>query len=201
MKNSFCFMLVSLLLVSCSEDGPVQKDKNLMFRLNNSAKEGVSINDNFYTYEEESVVSEYINGNFENFLVFNENDIVSEYIDESINNDFLIKNITTDELILIKNITEEDGYFVFDAVVNDSSINGFKYYGEIFVNSSARGPIGPVAVRAVLAIAAAVIAIIEDSPLEQCKAAMNALTCAKGKSPYMEFSEGFFSTTCNVGCR
>ena len=88
-----------------------------------------------------------------------------------------------------------------------------KYYGENFYeifgqdnaelkgNQSIVNACVPCAYVLVVAIVEIAADYFSESPFEQCRGAMNALNCPSGSSAYMQFSEGWFSTTCNVGCR
>jgi hypothetical protein len=129
---------------------------------------------------------------------------------------YRISNLETGEYIDIVEIVEENDYFKFNAITSTGEqINDVKYYGDDFITSlenytnenNSRGVYeneiqycGPCVVVVVSAIVA-IVDSLQDSPLEQCRGAMQALSCPSGSRPYMQFSEGWFSTTCNVGCR
>jgi hypothetical protein len=129
-------------------------------------------------------------------------------------NSYRITNPITTEFFDIVNIVEEGNYFKFNAITSSGEqIYGMKYYGSDFIsglenysnkdNKKANEnqiQCGPC-IRVLVVVAAAIISSLEDSPLQQCSAAMQALNCSGGSHAYMQFSEGWFSTTCNIGCR
>tara|TARA_B110000238_G_C15779839_1_gene291307 strand:+ start:119 stop:370 length:252 start_codon:yes stop_codon:yes gene_type:complete len=74
-------------------------------------------------------------------------------------------------------------------------MNNLTYYGEMIkTDVASKCPV------CLVPIVLAVIDAFTDSPLEECTNAMNALNCGGETNPSMEFSEGWFSTSCSVSC-
>ena len=124
-------------------------------------------------------------------------------------NPYRITNPDTGEFLEIINIVEKDNHFEFNAVtstgeqINDLIYNGDNFIEslDIFTNSNYQSKACPPCVGVIVAGIVAIVDSMQDSPLEQCTAAANNLNCPSGSSAYMDFDEGWFSTTCNVGCR
>lgn len=122
---------------------------------------------------------------------------------------YRITNPNTGEYIDITDIVEENNYFKFNAITSTGEqVNDIKYYGDNFVssldtytNSNSQRLVCPPCVAIVVSAVVAIVDSLQTSPLEQCRGAMRALNCTGGTNAYMEFNEGWFSTTCNVGCR
>ena len=189
------FSLISL--ISCSDDNAVEKQNQLENRIEEIRPNSVAYKNALYFLDEDLIVNEFVDNRLESYFLISDENIDTEYVNQELNNDFIIRNTSTNENILVTNIQEYERHFTFDIVANNQYIEGFTYNLENSNTTNAN----PAVVRAVVAIVVAVIASIEDSPLEQCRGAMQALNCSGGTNPYMQFSEGWFSTTCNVGCR
>ncbi len=114
-------------------------------------------------------------------------------------NELIIRNNSTNEFIEIINIQEHEDYYTFDLRNNlGNRVNEFTYHGEMFLSNTNRCP-ACVRIVTTLLISAAV-ELLSDSSLEECNNAMSSLDCGED-SPYMTFSESWFSTSCEVGCR
>ena len=114
---------------------------------------------------------------------------------------FVITNPVTKEYISIENIRRKGNTFTFDA--NNNLGNSAENLDFTFEDDNLQNVThaNPVLVRAIVTIVVAgIVDLFQDTSLEQCKKSMPT-NCGTGKTPYMEFSEGWFSTTCNVGCR
>jgi hypothetical protein len=124
-------------------------------------------------------------------------------------NTYRITNPNTGEFIDILDIVEKGNYFEFNAITSTGElISNVKYYGndfetslDTYANSNNQRVVCPPCVAIIVTAVVTIVDSLQDSPLEQCKNAMQSLNCGSGTTPYMQFSEGWFSTTCNVGCR
>lgn len=122
---------------------------------------------------------------------------------------YRITNPNTGEFIDIVDIVEENNYCKFNAITsNGERVNDIKYYGDnfissldIYTNNNTQRIVCPPCIPIIVAAVVTIVDSLQDSPLEQCRSAMRALNCTGGSNAYMEFNEGWFSTTCNVGCR
>lgn len=122
-------------------------------------------------------------------------------ISKSNGNEYRIVNPNTGEFIDIVNINAENDYSTFDAVTSSGEyLNSVIYHGDLYeVLDKTMMKCPPCAVAGI-GLIVAIIDALEDSPLENCQQSMPT-SCPVGQSPYMEFEEGWFSTSCNVGCR
>ncbi|MFC4635874.1 hypothetical protein ACFO3O_18330 [Dokdonia ponticola] len=111
--------------------------------------------------------------------------------------EYVITNPITREFVKLINIKEHKGYYTFD-MVNDLglSIENVTFEGDL---SQLEQRCPPCVVVIVGVLVDAAVELLSDSPLEECTAAMNLLTCS---SPYMEYEEGgwFSGPSCSVGC-
>ena len=122
-------------------------------------------------------------------------------------NIYEIKNPETNEMVFVQNIRNLNNYCLFDLKTSEGHLlTDIKYLGTDFTegldsisitNGKAACPWCYVAVTVI----GVLIDSMQETPLQQCTAAMNSLNCPNGQSPYMNFSEGWFSTTCSVGCK
>ena len=122
-------------------------------------------------------------------------------------NVYEIKNPETNEIDLVQNIRTFNDRCLFDLYTsNGDLLTDIKYLGTdftagldsiIIVDGRAACPWCYVAVT----IVGLIIDATKQTPLEQCASAMNSLNCPSGQSPFMNFSEGWFSTSCSVGCK
>lgn len=156
-----------------------------------------------------------IENNSDKYSILLETDFTVNYSESNRNlqESYKVTNSETGEFFDVYEVVKHDNYYTFNVDTSSGhTINQLKYYGDdissIFGNNTIqfRGKnenvvnCGPC----VAIIVAAVVEIVDslmDSPLEQCRGAMQSLNCPAGSSAYMQFSEGWFSTTCNVGCR
>ncbi|WP_396178462.1 hypothetical protein [Flavobacterium sp.] len=121
---------------------------------------------------------------------------------------YRISNPTSGEFIDFVDFVEEGDYLKFTAVTSaGEQITDIKYYGDDLISNleshtfSNNQPLKcPPCWRAAAVVVVTVIESMQDTTMEQCRGSMPK-TCPTGKAPFMEFSEGWFSTTCNVGCR
>jgi len=210
MKNLFRLTLLFtfvFLTNSCSnEDNKelpnLDKTNSIEFR-----------NSNYFLNENGSVSKFYLNS--KKYDIYSDMPLVaslenlSNTRNNSNNDQNLVIRIThseTNEYLELHNFVEFDEYYSFNVSTSiGSNVDGFKIYNKDLItnlkslnknNNQTQGcwwcPLVPVIVDAV-------VEAIQPTSMEQCQAAMPK-TCTSG-NPYMEFSEGLFTTTCNVGCR
>lgn len=212
MKNlvkSFILVASFAVVNSCSNDtiseSPVLDKTN-----------SVEFNDNNYFYNNDGSVAKFSKNVKQYDIVLNmkyefEIDQNSNYRSNeegNIHSYLRIGNTETNEFFDIINLEGFEDYYRFDiSTSNNDLLEGFKIYDKDFIsylstdslsrNDQQRAcPICPF----IPVIIDAVIELFSDSALEQCAASMPE-TCSEGKDPYMKFSEGFFSTSCEVGCK
>ena len=160
----------------------------------------VQYGDLTYKQFDDLTASKFVNEEFSNYLTISEENV--GIIDNNIatNATLKITNSLTNENINLINIRREANYYIFDAVTSTNEI--IKNIKVIDTENDA-AKAHPI-VRVIIAI---ILTVIDSqgggsgSALQQCRAAMMALKCSDGRDPYMEFSNGWFTTTCNVGCR
>lgn len=196
------FVLLFFVLSSCSNEADQE--------ISNFEKSGsIEIDNVNYFRNSDGSISKFVNQSKSYDIILNtEIELISNFSSRSDNDESIIRlhNPTTDEYIDLSNFVEYDDYFTFDALLsNGQTVNEIISYDEDLLDSLTTN-VSEVS-RAcpwcyvVAVVVAAIVEISEDSPLEQCQSAMASLDCVGGTNPFMEYSEGWFSTECNVGCR
>ena len=194
--KNLVILLSILMMSSCSNENTEIENKETL------PKNSVKVSNKYYSSHETNVVSKIINNKLINFYTFSEFNSASTNKTFDFSEEFRIKNDASNEYIDIVNINKiSENIFKFDAITNTGEI-----VKDMMINlegdfSNSQLYKNPGIIRAVVVIAAAVIDSLTPSAMEQCANAMNSLNCAEGKSAYMNFSEGWFSTSCSVGCR
>lgn len=179
---------LSMILFGCSE-----KDLN-----QNIIENSLIYKNKTYVLNEDLTIKKLENNNF----IYNINleDIFSSsLLSKNIENELIISNELTGEYIEIFNVQKNEHYYTFDLVNNlGNKVEGLEYNGELFNDPNMdRCPACVVPVVGIIVSAA--IELLSDSSLVECANAMSALNCGFG-TPVMNYSEGWFSTTCNVFC-
>lgn len=189
-------IILSLTFLACSEeDDSIKLDEN-----QNIIENSLIYKNNTYIINEDLTTKKLENNNFSYNISIE--DISSSTLLSKSNkneNELIIRNELTGEFIEIMNVQKYEDYYTFDLVNNlGNKVEGFKYNGELF-NDPIIGKCPPCLVYVVGVIVAAAVELLADSPLEECANAMSALNCGS-ETPFMNYSEGWFSTTCSVGC-
>jgi hypothetical protein len=214
-KLSFFFIFslgYSLIysVTSCSNNNDVVNNNSI------DKTNSIEYKDALFVTQADGSVLKYENNHVLYGLDLNTKIIMSRKTNLKTNsNTYRITNPQTGEFVDIVDIVEENGFFKFNALTSSGEkINDLKYYGNNFITSLQNftnensqkiagvnkiqcGPCVTIVVSAVLTV----MDSLQDSPLEQCRGAMSALKCSGDSNAYMQFSESWFSTTCNVGCR
>ncbi|WP_291116742.1 hypothetical protein [Flavobacterium sp. UBA6135] len=169
-------VLSFVLGYSCSNQSEIDNQKFGQDLMARGLPDNVEIDNRVYFMDGEFAVNELVDGILESYFLLSENNIQTELIDENTSDDFIISNTDTNELIFVKNIVRYNDYFTFDAESNGREVKNFTYHFEEEQQGFSNRNPGVIA-RAVLTIAVAVIASMQDTPLEQCRGAMSALNC------------------------
>lgn len=188
------------LMISCSSE---EKTSDLNLVENNLARK-IVFQESTYLLNTDNSVSKYELEEFKYDLLLpikrDNINIVKNITSKNSNQDsYLIENVVTGEFIRLTNIIDNGDYYTFDVLNNlGDSFIGLEYYGELDLTSS-KCP--PCVVGIVAIIAGAVVELASSSPLEDCQVAASNLNCSGGANAYMEFEEGWFSTSFSIGCR
>lgn len=207
MKKSFNLLLIMLMFfISCTTDS-TQETAIL------DKKHSVEYKRNNYFLNNDGSVSKFSN-NVKNYNIYSEMPLEGNlFISKNLNTSsvgsfiFRITHTETNEYIDLHNFVEYDEYYTFEVLTSTGvNLTGFKFYDKSLINitnldknsnQTFACPLCPILVPVIVK---AVIEALQDTDMEQCRKSMPK-TCPEGKAPYMEFSEGLFFTTCNVGCR
>jgi hypothetical protein len=196
-------LLVSLSSCSDSEQNTselksVDKiDNNIMSKTDNSEESYVVYNNTKYISIDNNTVSKSFNGEFVNYFTTPDNNVGETSKNVGFNNDFIITNKLTNENIKIFNIRKVRGFYKFDAKTSTGLI-----VNDLLTNFQPKsGTTQRLNPRVILYIVTAILDSLQPSPLQQCTNAMNSLNCKGNTNPYMNFEDGWFSTSCSVGCR
>ena len=180
-------------LNSCSEDDNLMIADSIE---NNNSDNLYSKNykNNIYEVNAKGEVSKVMsNGKSYRIFLSKDNSQISTIIHD---NFMQIRNTNTGEYMDIKNIKRNDKLISFDVQTSDGvSLNGFTLTN----NYNADDKISPWWL--VVLVVDVLIELTDASSLEECTDAMDSLNCPSGSSAYMEFSDGWFSTSCSVGCK
>ncbi len=199
-RNLFFILSLSFIFMSCNEESIDTSTKVKKKSLTSNFITTVDYDDlSYFSLQKGFVIAGKDGETDTQFKISSENISVVFPQNENSKN-FQIINRITGETIIASNIRVGKESVLLDARFNDQIVRDLRINlnpNEIRDLNSL--PIGPI----IEAIGAIVVAIIDStnlSPLEQCRQALKELDCASGKSPYMDFDEGWFRTTCKVGC-
>lgn len=204
-KIMLAMLAFAFSIVSCNRDNVInstnpeqEKTNNISSRIAKSEQINILFNGNRYELLEDKSVAYYnTNNNYVGDLILGSYDM--NVVDNSVTSgEVTIENPSTNEIITIKNIRHLKETTIFD--VETSNGKTFSDIEAYQINSTSKFPVAPI-VRAVVAIVT-VIAVSTSSGGTQndCTASMPK-NCPQGSKPYAEYSSGWFSSSCNVGCR
>ena len=207
MKKVILVLIASLAffnLISCSDNNEIESNKSV------DKTNSMEFRNSLFFPQTDGSILKYENNKKVYAVGLNTEINASKNVNSRNNiSTYRITNPNTGEYIDIVDIVEENNYFKFNAITSTGEqVNDIKYYGDNFVSSLDTYTISnnqrlvcPPCVAIIVSAVVTIVDSLQDSPLEQCRGAMQALNCNGGSNPYMEFNEGWFSTTCNVGCR
>jgi len=194
-------IMTSIIFYSCS-------DENIETVPQNFIENSLKYENKLYVINEQGGTNKYENNVFKYSIIVKSKNSVNVEVKKVVSknkskvknneeNEFIIKNGETDEFIEILNIQKHENFYTFDLINNlGDRMNNLTYYGDMIKTD--------VASRCPWCVVPVVLAIIDaftDSPLEECTNAMKALNCGAGTNPSMVFSDGWFSSSCSVGCK
>ncbi len=200
-------LTTALLIVSCDRDSITSSsspeyqpnlNNSLTSRITKSEQINILLDGKRYELQDDKSVAYYgVDGNYVGDILLNNYDM--DIVDNSTTSgEITVKNPSTNEVIIINNIRNLEEKTIFDVETSNglkfSNLDGYQ------INSASKFPIVPI-VRAVVAVVT-VIAVSTSSGGTQndCTASMPK-NCPQGSKPYAEYSSGWFSSSCNVGCR
>lgn len=198
-QNSILFLSVILIsfssLVSCSNDELIDEPLESV-----SKKNSFEVNNTLFFTQNDGSILKVKNGVEHNFyFVTSINTLKS--VNKSNGNEYRIENPNTGEFIDISNINSENEYYTFDTVTSTGvQINNIIYHGDIYEVLDESLMKCPPCIAGGITVVITIIDAIDDSPLENCQQSMPT-SCPEGESAYMNFEEGWFSTSCEVGCQ
>ncbi len=187
--STIIILVTSLVTISCTNSDDTTLNEDQSFKRNS-----IIIQNKTYIADK-GTTSKYVNNVLE-YKLIKPSTLKGKMVSFKNNNDgFRITNDLTNEFIDVINVEFHTTYYTFDIINNEgNSIDNITFYIGDEINKS--NPWLPI----IGVIVDAIVDALVPSPLQECQAAMNSLNCSGGSNPYMEFSEGWFSTTCNVGC-
>lgn len=205
-KIMLMMLTLSIGIVSCNNDDNINpsstqelaKSDNLSNRISESEEINILFNGKRYELLEDNSVAFYNEeDNYIGDIVLGSYDMKIQD-DSNSNGEITVTNPSTNEIITIKNIRNEDDKTIFDVKTS----NGLEFIGleGYQTNSTYKVPIVPI-VRAVVAIVTVIaVAVSSGGTQADCTASMPK-NCPPGYAPYAEYSSGWFSSSCNIGCR
>ncbi len=176
-------------LNSCYDDDSIIMDSMEQSSVNGLYSKGIG---NVYEVNEKGDLIKNIDKE-KSFLILlsEDNNQISYNVQDDI---VVLTNLNTSEYIEITKINQNDNFITFDAQTSSGvSLNGLSFLNNYGSNDRFWIPIVGYVVKKAFEL-------LDASSLEECTDGMGELNCAPGSSPYMEFKETWFSTTCNVGC-
>lgn len=210
MKNKIKLIMLTGLLTlgaaSCQSDERLISSEENTSKLSTSSISNIInsssiyiVDDNkTYLLNEDKSVGLYENENFSgNIFTDNDNVTVIDNIDTT--GELILTNPNTLETITISNIRTEDDITIFDLKGGNGSVY-LNVEGHFGTSVEAKIPIKPI-IKAVAALVAYYIASESGSNDQANCTASLPKNCAPGKSPYAEYTGGWFNSSCNVGCR
>lgn len=205
-KTMLLLMAFSILAISCNDEEndnsqttEISTKNSLQNRFSASTGINVIYNDKRYELQEDKSVAYFdAKDNYFGDIVLVHNDV--EVIDNSsTSGEFILKNPKNNEVVTISNIKYLEDRTIFDVETN----TGLKYVGmEVFDSTSeiAKNPI-KIIVKAIVAIVTVVaVSTSSGGTQEDCTASMPT-KCPPGKGGYAIYDSGWFTTSCEVGCR
>jgi len=198
-QNSILILSVILIsflsLVSCSNDEIIDESLESV-----SKKNSFEVNNTLFFTQSDGSILKVKNG-VENNFYFLTSINTSKSINKNNDNEYRIENPSTGEFIDIININAENEYYTFDAVTSTGvQINNIIYHGDVYEVLDETLMKCPTCIAGGITVVITIIEAIDDSLLENCQQSMPT-SCPEGESPYMNFEEGWFSTSCEVGCQ
>lgn len=196
-QKSILNLLVILIsfssLVSCSNDELIDEPLESV-----SKKNSFEVNNTLFFTQNDGSILKVKNGEQHNFYFVTDINTFKS-INKNDGYEYRIENPNTGEFIDVININSENEYYTFDAVTSAGvQINNVIYHGELYEVLDQTLMKCPPCV--LVPIVLAIIEALDDTPLENCQQSMPT-SCPEGQSPYMNFEEGWFSTSCQVGCQ
>lgn len=202
MKKSNIFFVISMVFISSLAIFSCTKEDSVTDGFNTNQLNSLKYGENTYVLNDDKSVKKIENEEYKYDIILSEStgegtySVLRELEDQ---NEYVIRNEQTNEFVELVNIEKYDEYYTFDLINNlGDRYNNFTYYGEL---NQANQKCPPCVVGVVAIVAAAIVDLNTTSPLEDCTASMNNLNCAEGTSAYMNFEDGWFSTSCSTGCR
>lgn len=206
-KMFFC--VLATLLFSCnSNDNEISEQPNVTTnkvtpnsysstnRISTGDAYNIILGDDRYELLEDNSVSFYKNGvyQYDISLASTNMDIVDESTTKGL---VTVTNPETEESVKISNIIQGEDNTRFDVLTSSGREIGMRgYYG----TTASRFPIKPI-IKAIVAIVTIIAATSDNPSQSDCAASLGQLHCPNGTHPYMNYSGGWFSSTCNIGCR
>ena len=206
-RRTICLLLANaLILTSCqnndeitTENGSSKLSKSNSLSMRSTDEEKVVVQ---YKNKEFSVNTEKIVG-YSDEGVFQYNAILAHSemnIEDNslLTGEIIATNPKTDEKIIFYNIIEEKEQIVFDVKTSEGHVfEGMSAYNE---SATGRFPIRPV-IKAIVYLGTAIGVLVSSNQSQaSCQASLNSLHCPPGKSPYMTYESGWFTSSCSVGC-
>lgn len=192
----------SIYLVSSCSDNNMSESNNSI-----SKKSSFESGNSLYFPQDDGTVLKYVN-NQKAYTIILDTEISSStnILSRTNQNTYRIINPDTEEFFDIFDIVRENEYYSYSVVTSTNKVlTDLRYHGDDFIpllENYVNAPLYcPPCVAIIIGAVVTVIESLQPSAQELCNQAMSALTCAEGQSPYQEFSDGWFSTSCNVGCR
>lgn len=195
-------LIISLIVFSCSSDeidsDPISKSgvQDLF----------IEYNDIKYVANKDNSIARYVNDEFEYNIFSAEGH--DDYEFGNYDGVIRITNPATGEYFEIIDVVQNDNYVDFSIVTSTNvRVSGVRSFNDdLNLSITTQTDVSEAAAwwrRAVVVVRELIddlSDLLEDTPMEQCRASMPT-DCPPGKAPYMEFNDGWFNTSCNVGCR
>lgn len=200
LKKSIAFIFLLLVMINCSK-----RDVDVLNAPKLNEKQYFQVDNKKFNANADNSISYFKDNKFQYFASVDDLDFTkNQKVNAKGEDSYEIVNNKTNEKITLTNLRYDGNFTIFDAInSNGSEIKNIKFYNNSFSKTSKLCPWCPVA-ELIVTIVAVVVQLTADSGSSaqaQCTTAMNALHCGGGSNPYMNFSDGWFSTTCSVGCR
>lgn len=125
----------------------------------------------------------------------NEKDIIVKDNSE-INGTIIVKHNISNEEITISKIVRKGNTLSYNIAFNNKVYRHTITVSDYTLSIEKPSGIIKTVVRAVVSM----LWDDDESALSECRQAFQSLNCPQGTRPFMEFSTGWFSTTCNIGC-